>query len=640
MRAKNVALVGFLFHGICGVLSGFLGVWAGVESLVFLCTLTSGAGLIWGLLFIHLRQLHLSAVEKAEVVELKAEVRTTGGKMPGSGLFEDSTYESFSSAARLRQMERWFIPGSSLLIAFYMLAVPLLKFFLPQGVLQPDVFPVLEVSVEKALISAVGIAGIAFVLFILGKYAGGLVAAGKWRLIEAGASLSIFCAIWSLAVSLGLVMIQMGLPKVEKFLSFIIPLVMGVLGIELVLNFILHIYRAGTAGEEYRPPYASRMLRMLARPGGVFKTVAGALDYQFGFKVSQTWFYRFLERAIAPLILFQLIAFYGMTCIVVINPEETAIVERFGVPGNELYPGIHFKLPWPVEKVFKYPTQRIRSMTIGVKGEVADVILWTVGHYHHEHNFIVASSEAVPAGGDSPLVIARSVSDEAISVPVSFLSTCVEIQYRVNDLWTFLYEKAEPVQVLESIAFRELVHFLVSVDLFDIMGPGRLRASGHLKKRISEACRSEGLGIEILYAGFENVHPPVEVAGAFEEVVGAIEEKETKVLAAEAYRNRLLPIAEYERLVLAIRASAYKFSRETVAGARVEQFKKQMEADSVSSRVYHVRKFLDAIEDGLRGTRKYIVPEKISAKQVTIVDMKEKLRPGLLDIDLTDSTKR
>jgi regulator of protease activity HflC (stomatin/prohibitin superfamily) len=298
-----------------------------------------------------------------------------------------------------------------------------------------------------------------------------------------------------------------------------------------------------------------------------------------------------------------------------------------------LEPGLHFKLPWPVDKVFKYPTKRIETLTIGVHeehgkheehGARGDVILWTVEHGHGANNLIVASSETI-----------SGKREDLGAVPVNFLNTSVDIQYRINDLRTFLYKKEDPVKVLRSIASRELVRFMVSVDLFDIMGPGRLEASKYLARRIADACEHAELGLEIVYVGFENVHPPVEVAGAFEEVVGAIEEKHSSVLAAESYRNKILPLAEYQEKVLETRASAYKFRRETVAGARAEQFGNQHSADKSCSRVYRARKFLDTLEESLKNLRKYVVPEKAKAHQVTIVDMEEKLRPELLDIDLT-----
>ncbi len=620
MRAKNVAIAGFVLHIAAAFFLIFLGIYSNLQSLIFLCLLISGGGFIWVLLFVHIRQEFLARAEGQEIKDLSDK------KPAGSRLFEDGSFESFSAQMRLSQMEKWFFPAASLLIAMYMTAIPILKF--TNAIRLHEV-----VSQKGTLISGLGAAAIAFILFVFGKYAGGLGSVREWRLLRIGGALSVFCAIFSLVAACGAVMVHMGLPKVELFISYLIAITSGVLGIELAVNFILYLYKPKISSEEYHPPYESRLLTMLAKPTGAFETAAEALDYQFGFKISQTWFYRFIERAIAPLILFQIIAFYGLTCMVVVGPQEEAILERFGIPIEEpLEPGFHFKSPWPIEKVYKYPVRKIEMLSIGKGGhhkhehkhEHGNVILWTKAHGHGEHYLIVASKEG-----------SLETGKELEFVPVNLLNASVVLYYRISDLGDFLYLNADTVKVLESIASRELVRFVVSMDLFDIMGSGRLKASENLTVKISEACRKAKLGIEVLYVDFLNVHPPVSVAAAFEEVVGAIEEQHSSILSAEAYENRIVPLAKFQEVVLETNAQAYKFRRGLVASATAEQFKDQNEADRTLSKVYRIRKFLAVLEEGLKNTRKYVVPENPNAEQVIIVDVKEKLRPDLLDIDLT-----
>ena len=118
----------------------------------------------------------------------------------------------------------------------------------------------------------------------------------------------------------------------EVAVTFIIPGIMALVGVELVLNLILDIYRPRVPGRERRPPYESRLLGLFAEPQGVLKTVAATLDYQFGFEVSETWFYHFMEKAILPLLLVQVVSLWLLTMIVVVNPNEVAFVEVFGKP--------------------------------------------------------------------------------------------------------------------------------------------------------------------------------------------------------------------------------------------------------------------------------------------------------------------
>ena len=75
-----------------------------------------------------------------------------------------------------------------------------------------------------------------------------------------------------------------------------------------------------------------KLVGLLAQPEGLFTTAAQALDYQFGFKVSETWFFRLLQQNLPFLVLAQLAVLFLSTCVVFIDAGEQAVLERFGKP--------------------------------------------------------------------------------------------------------------------------------------------------------------------------------------------------------------------------------------------------------------------------------------------------------------------
>ena len=77
------------------------------------------------------------------------------------------------------------------------------------------------------------------------------------------------------------------------------------MAVETLVQLVLEIYRPRVKGKVERPLYESRLVGLLGQPEGLITTAAQALDYQFGFKVSETWFYRFFERALGWLLLLQ-----------------------------------------------------------------------------------------------------------------------------------------------------------------------------------------------------------------------------------------------------------------------------------------------------------------------------------------------
>src|SRR6202162_1206257 len=119
------------------------------------------------------------------------------------------------------------------------------------------------------------------------------------------------------------------------------------------------MYRPRVKGKIERPLYESRLVGLLGQPEGLITTAAQALDYQFGFKVSETWFYRFFRRALGVLVLLQLGALLLSTCVVFIEAGEQGLLERFGRPVTDrtlLEPGAHLKCPWPIDKVYRFRT--------------------------------------------------------------------------------------------------------------------------------------------------------------------------------------------------------------------------------------------------------------------------------------------
>src|SRR5207237_632434 len=107
---------------------------------------------------------------------------------------------------------------------------------------------------------------------------------------------------------------------------------LAVFAVENLLALILEIYRPRVKGKLERVLYESRLVGLLGQPEGLFTTAAHALDYQFGFKVSETWFYKFLEKRIVWLLAGQFLILLFSTCFVFINAGEEGLLERFGKP--------------------------------------------------------------------------------------------------------------------------------------------------------------------------------------------------------------------------------------------------------------------------------------------------------------------
>ena len=159
------------------------------------------------------------------------------------------------------------------------------------------------VEQKQPLLCAIIMISIAFVSFLLSRYATGMSAQEHWKPLRAGGSILLCAAVLCFLLAVGLALAQFKIFAMITALGWFIPVLLIVIGFETVANLVFDIYRPRLKGLYSRSPFDSRLLGVINEPGGIFHTAAGTIDYQFGFKVSQTWFYRLLEKAIMPLVL-------------------------------------------------------------------------------------------------------------------------------------------------------------------------------------------------------------------------------------------------------------------------------------------------------------------------------------------------
>ncbi len=433
---------------------------------------------------------------------------------------------------------------------------------------------------------------------------------------------------------------------------------LALLGAEVLLGVIIDWYRPRSPHEDERPPDESRLLSLVTEPGGIARNVAGTLDYQFGFRVSEAWFYRFLERAVIPFAVLAVMAFWLLTCFIEIKPDEQGLRLRYGrlVTSQPLGPGLHFKLPWPVDRLVVFPVAKVQEIDIGFSDDpkagpamppdptqqpgdlTGRVMVWNRAHVKDETNFVVACdpqsfgpaemSGGVEAGGPA------LSGGRAKPVSVYFMSASIPLYYTVSDLRAWLLDFQDARQTLEETATREVVRYLAGVDFFAVLCRHRAAGGDELRRRIQAAADRRGLGIKVVSVGLQGMHPPVRVGKAFDGVVAAMEEKHSDVLRAEKDTVSIRAAAEGEAVTRVFQAKAYREERRRVAEAEAARFEKQLTAYRVAPALFRLNSFLDLMETGAAQARQYVVAATTGSREVTVLNLEKKLRPDLLDLNL------
>lgn len=673
-RGEGVALIGGLLSLAAGVILAILAISNYSIAIWAVCFQSFGTVGIWLLTIIQLHQQRLVAEERLEIaaIERDRHERLGGAKT----IFEEQDLDQMEKLAmgrRLRAIERFLIPILAIFFAVFHIAAGAAIF--PWALQFPPIRAMGNAQVDNATVLLFFCGGIAFLCFMVSRYALGLSRIRQWSLLRPGGNYLFGTSAFCLAIALALLCAISGLPKVEVWVGRGIGILMIWMGVETLINYVLDFYRPRVPGEEQRPFYDNRLLGMFSEPVGILRSVANTIDYQFGFKVSETWFYKLLGRAVLPLLLLQVVIILALTCIVVVPPGHQAVLEHLGrlVP-KTAKAGIHFTWPWPLDSTTIIPVERIQRMAVGYEEEaVSDedalkpqVILWTVKHYKKEHQLLVADRSA-------------SASDK---VPINLLSLNMPVQWRVKgddaDVIRFFTQSVDVAKIIESIAYRELAQYAAEADVLELLGAGGVETSAELQRRIQAACDSagydgKGLGVQIVMVGIGGVHPPADedVAKSYEDVVSAIETRDATIKGAQgdAAKIRIESAGDdwkalYEAIELEDRlrgenspklaeqtaiveemlrkqvggearvraalASRNAFTRLFSQMSEAELFEMQLATYRIAPEVYSLRNYLRMMEEGLRRVRKFVIALENPDSVVYDIDLRPPTEIDLL----------
>jgi membrane protease subunit HflK len=566
-------------------------------------------------------QMRLEDRERLEKLEFDELAKSHSG----SALFEARDAEAFPAQRSREQFERFFVPAFTVIL-FGLQAGG--AWFLWRWLSQST-----TASEVKQPITGLALFGLfALLLFLLGRFSATIARLERHRLLRPGASYLLFNAFVCLVVALGMVGVWAGFPRTDYYVARVLCGVLALVGLETLVQLVLEIYRPRLKGKIERPLYESRLVGLLGQPEGLITTAAQALDYQFGFKVSETWFYRFFERALGWLLLLQLAALVLSTNVVFIEAGEEGLLEHFGrrvESRSPLGPGAHLKWPWPIDKVYRFRTEQIQTFNVGFAEDSTQererYVLWSQGH-HGETNFLVANR----------VQVSQEVTNETTGrriPPVSLLTVSVPVQFQITNLLAWAYNNEDAPALLEDLGTREVVRYLVGVDMNEIMSEGRQEAAQALRSRIQAAADQHNLGAQIISVGLGDLHPPVKVAPDYEKVIAASQTKQAKILAARADEIRTNALAGAQAHGILNKANSDRTAREVGALAQAALFTNQIPAFQAAPSVYAERAYLQTFARATANSRKYVLLTT-NTHDVLTFDLQESVAQSLLNLSV------
>ena len=284
-----------------------------------------------------------------------------------------------------------------------------------------------------------------------------------------------------------------------------------------------------------------------------------------------------------------LILILAMTSFYTIDPEETGLVLRFGKYVRATDPGLHFKMPFGVERVLKVPIQRqlkeefgFRTVKAGVKSQ------YSVKPYQDESNMLT---------GDLNAAVVEWV-----------------VQYRIVDPYKYLFRVRNVDKTFRDMSEAVMRKVVGDHIVNEVLTVGRAQVALQVAVELQELCDQYENGIKVDQVVLQDVNPPDPVKPSFNAVNEAQQEKEKLINLAQSEYNREIPKAKGAALQTIQEAEGYALDRVNRSQGDALLFTAIYDAYRQAPEVTRTRMYLETmtevlpqvqskiiVDDGLKG---------------------------------------
>jgi membrane protease subunit HflK len=295
--------------------------------------------------------------------------------------------------------------------------------------------------------------------------------------------------------------------------------------------------------------------------------------------------------------LFLLIAVGALTSYYIVQPEEEAVVKRFGLVVAQKEPGLHFKLPFGIDTAQMVPTARVLKQEFGFRTQGIDGrTSYRKDRMHRDESLMLT--------GDLKVIDVEWV-----------------VQYRVSDPDKFLHQVRDPEQTLRDVS-ESVMRRIVGNSLgSDVLTEKRVQVANLSRTELQKAMEYFDLGIQISTIELQDVTPPEPVKPAFNEVNQAEQERERFINEAEKRRNQVIPRAEGQARQVIAEAQGYAAKRVNAAKGEADRFTAVYEAYLDAPDVTRQRMYLEMIDQVLPQAGRIFIMDENQTKPLPLLNL-------------------
>ncbi|MCL2765814.1 MAG: FtsH protease activity modulator HflK [Treponema sp.] len=258
------------------------------------------------------------------------------------------------------------------------------------------------------------------------------------------------------------------------------------------------------------------------------------------------------------------------TSVFIVDQTEQAVITRFGRFIGIRDPGLHFKLPFGIDRNYTVNVRTVQTEEFGFR---------------------------TMRGGNFPSYASQAVESIMLTGDLNIIDVEWIIQYRVDDPRAWVFNVHERRETIRDVS-RSVINMLVGDRaIMDIMGRERSAIENEALDLMNVTFRGYNLGINVIAVRLQNVTPPSGVQEAFEDVNRAIQDRERLINEGQQSYNEEIPRArgEAERMIQV--AQGYATERVNRANGDVARFNSVHDEYRRAPEVTRQRPYYEMIEE-------------------------------------------
>ena len=264
------------------------------------------------------------------------------------------------------------------------------------------------------------------------------------------------------------------------------------------------------------------------------------------------------------------------TCFYTVDDKQQAVVTTFGKVTDITDAGVHFKLPFGIQKVRKVDVNVYQKIELGYSSE---------GNYNKAND-----SESEMITGDYNIV------------NVDFF-----VEYKISDPVQYLFSSNSPELILKNLIQSQIRNVVGSSTVDAVLTDGKENIQMQVKDLVINILQEYDIGLSLVDVKIQDAEPPTqEVIEAFKAVETAKQKAETVINDAKAYQNAQLPKAQAEADKKIQNAEYLKQKRINEAIQQVAMFEAMYAEYAQNPGITRSRMYYEAISQILPGVKLYI----------------------------------